>query len=171
MSKEAEVKMSPPWIEFYRKMCAMFDSDPEIHMDYNDDERTITMRVDNAVKADALSQIVPPSKVFGTVKVKINIVPANGKVSVSQLYKTAFMGNPVFNNAYTIEGIYDNPLTYVVFNRMIVQFFNDNLGDIHGNITTLHQTIATDIFEDVQGIFYCTDTGNDKIGKPLGEWP
>lgn len=168
---ENKTKMSPPWIEFYNKMYAMFGNDPEIHMDYNDDEKVIKIYVDNSAKADALTQLLPSSKKFGKLEVSISIVPSNEASTKAQIFKTAFAGNPVFNNVYRIDGVFDNPLTYVVFNRMIVQFFNDNLGDVHGNLTTLHQTIAPEIFESSEDVFFCTDTGNDNIGKPLGEWP
>ena len=49
-----------------------------------------------------------------------------------------------------------NPLTYVVLKKEVVQFFNDNLNDIHGLETTLYQTIAKDVF-DGTGVFFCTD--------------
>ena len=59
---------------------------------------------------------------------------------------------------------------YVVFENKVVQFFNDDLSDIHGNKSTLYQEIAKDIFGDCDNIYFCTDT-KEEIGKPLGEWP
>jgi hypothetical protein len=67
------------------------------------------------------------------------------------------------------------PLTYVVFKNRVVQFFNDNLNDPHGVISTLYQDIADEIFADMPyqahgGIAYCTDVEHN-LGAPLGEWP
>ena len=51
-------------------------------------------------------------------------------------------------------------MTYVVFKKEVVQYFNDSLGDIHGVCSTLMQDIAKDIFEDTEGVYFCTDTEN-----------
>ena len=62
-----------------------------------------------------------------------------------------------------------NVLTYVVFTNKVVQFFNDNLNDIYGNVTTLYQEIASDVFDIESGVFFCTDfkkeVGNER------QWP
>ena len=91
------------------------------------------------------------------------------------LFDTAFSGNPAY--AYSIcpadEGYYFFSLTYVVFKNCVVQFFNDNLNDCHGLISTLYQDIAAEIFEDadLHNVYYNTDVEVGKLGKPLGEWP
>ena len=59
---------------------------------------------------------------------------------------------------------------YVVFKNRVVQFFNDNLNDIYGNISTLYQEIASDVFKEISGVNYCTDI-EERVGAPLGEWP
>ena len=93
--------------------------------------------------------------------------------STLTLFNAAFEGNPVYAFGYPVEGILSNTITYIVFKNCVVQFFNDNLNDLYGNISTLYQDIAADIFannHDIQGVFYCTDVEH-KVGKPLGEWP
>jgi hypothetical protein len=50
-----------------------------------------------------------------------------------------------------------NPITYVIFKKEVVQYYDDNLGDAHGNRTTLYEQIANQIFEDREGIYFCTD--------------
>ena len=64
-------------------------------------------------------------------------------------------------------------MTYVVFKNCVVQFFNDNLNDCHGLISTLYQDIAAEIFEDanLNGVYYNTDVERGALGMPLGEWP
>lgn len=58
----------------------------------------------------------------------------------------------------TVDGIMTNPMTFIVFQNKVVQYWNDDLGDINGNCSTLYQTVAKDVFGDVEGIFFCTDT-------------
>jgi hypothetical protein len=62
--------------------------------------------------------------------------------------------------------------TYVIFKNCVVQFFNDNLNDAFGNVSTLYQDIAPAVFENTPiGVHYCTDVERGNLGKPLGEWP
>ena len=66
-----------------------------------------------------------------------------------------------------------NPITYVVFVNEVVQYFNDDLGDVYGQCSTLYQEIAKDVFGETEGVFFCTDVEEPvyALGKPLGEWP
>jgi hypothetical protein len=57
-----------------------------------------------------------------------------------------------------------------VFEKKVVQFFNDQLDDINGNKSTLYQDIAKDVFEKHEGVYFCT-AADGKLSKPLGEWP
>ena len=86
-----------------------------------------------------------------------------------------FKNNPVFSFVHKVEGIYGFNAIYVVFKNKVVQYFNDNLNDIYGNTSTLYEDIARDIFENNipvnNNVFYCTDVVDNKLKKPLGEWP
>ena len=135
----------------------MFGNDPDIKCSFKDeDEKVIELLVDNQAKANALSKILPSRKEFGGVDVDIVIKPSNIAESMASVYKTAFLGNPIFNDVIAVEGVYDNPVIYVMFNAYIAQFWDDNLGDPHGNYTTLPQNLAQDIFDDGQGVIYST---------------
>ena len=89
-----------------------------------------------------------------------------------ELFEALFGGNSAFAFVYPIDYAFSNRLIYVVFKNCVVQFFNDNLSDLHGNISTLYEDIAADVFEDadIPGVFFCTDI-EETVGKPLGEWP
>lgn len=83
----------------------------------------------------------------------------NNGIPVNVLFGTAFEGNPILNKIYVVEGIFSNRFIYVEFKPEIVQFYNDNLGDLNGNVTTLYETIARNVFNEnsnLKGIFYCT---------------
>jgi hypothetical protein len=169
--EQATVKMAPPWIQFVSELNALFGQDPAIEVVYDDDNKQVKLLVDGQAKADALTQLLPTEKEFGNVTLNIAVIPANKLKSTPDLYKAAFEGNPAYVGTFVAEGIFNNPIGYVIFKKEVVQFFNDNLADAHGNMNTLYQNVADDVFTDHQGIFFCTDTGSDLVGKPLGEWP
>jgi len=134
--------------------------------------------VEDNLKAAAIAKLLPMKKQFGNVSLYIVVIPANGKLimrdvdhtTYKELFDLAFDGNPVYAFSHSVDQIFSNVITYIVFKNRVVQFFNDNLNDIYGNVSTLYQEIASDIFENVQGVCFCTDI-EEKVGKPLGEWP
>lgn len=63
--EETNVKLAPPWIQYVNALEAMFGKDPEIQLVYSNDDVTVTLRVDNQAKADALVELLPDVKVFG----------------------------------------------------------------------------------------------------------
>lgn len=160
-----------PWITFYREVRALFGADPEIHMVYDDVERELSLYVENPAKADALARLLPAKREFGNVTMRLTVVHANPPTAGDApltLYETAFEGNPAFAYVRRTPGILSFDLVYVVFKRRVVQFFNDSLGDVNGNCSTLYENIARDLFEGRDGVFFCTDT-EEIVGVPRAE--
>ena len=160
----AKLKILSPWVVFYREVDAMFKNDPEVHVIYDDDDQVISLFVDNATKADALSQILPTEKEFGNVAVRIEVVPSNKRFTNTKanLFSRALEGNKALWTVVDTSGIPNFPsITYVVFRKEVVQYFTDNLGDYHGITSTLYQEIAKDIFINTEGVYFCTDTHED----------
>ena len=156
----AIINMSAPWMTLYHKMTAMFGKDKEIKVIYDDEEKTITLYVDNSAKASALNEILPIQKTFGTVTVKINVVPSNRSVRGNKgasVYEAAFDGNPVVSyiKDLGVDNLFE--FTYVVFQKEVVQFFNDQLDDINGLYSTLYQDIARELFVADPDVCFCTD--------------
>lgn len=167
----AKVNLSAPWVTFYHEIVALFGDDPEIKIVYDEDENIIKLLVNNTHKAEALTQLLPPERTYGKVTVQVQVIPANTlEASPAALFEAAFENNPAFSFSKTVQGVLSNPLFYVVFKNKVVQYFNDDLGDIYGNCSTLYQDIAKDVFGEQEGVFFCTDV-EEKVGKPLGEWP
>lgn len=166
---EDKVNLSAPWVTLYREFEALFGSDPDVKLEYiaaDGNDPIIKMYVDGQDKADAIAEIVPDEYDFGGVKVTVVVVPANRATSKEALFRTAFEGNPAFSYAVTAEGIFTNPVTYVVFKNKVVQFWNDDLGDVNGNETTLYETIAANMLYNNEGVCFCTDTP-ENLGAPV----
>ncbi len=177
---DIRLKISPPWVTYVNQLIALFKEDPEIQIVYDNDEMEVKLFVDNAKKAEALTYLLPYQEEFGNVILDITIIPSNKTatckeelITMADYFVAAFENNPVFSFYYEVNGIFSNTLTYIVFKNEVVQFFNDNLNDIYGNISTLYQEIAKDIFDpDVLiGVLFCTDRKERSVGMPLGEWP
>lgn len=162
------MKLSPPWNTFVSELKALFGEDKDIRIEYADGDMEVKLFVENNEKADALMQLLPPERVYGNVVLKVTVVPANKSGSdEANLVEAAFKGNPVLKELLRLKtpfGEYD----YAVFRKEVVQFYNDDLTDPHGNKSTLFEDIAKDVFGDTN-VFFCTDS--EKANKPLGEWP
>jgi len=166
------VKLSPPWITYCHKIESLFKNDPEVEVMYDNEEVELKIYVSEPEKADALIKLLPNNKEFGNVTLKITVIPPDNKESKLDLFRKAFNKNPDVVDIYTASSPLAPAFSYIIFKKEVVQFFNDDLTDVHGNLTTLNETIATEIFGEMSGIYFCTDNGKeDNIGKPLGEWP
>ena len=84
-----------PWIDFYKKINALFEKDPEVKVNFDQDKYEIQLFVDNVIKADALTKLLPTERKYGEVVVKIVVIPAdNREESRIDLFRNAFQGNP-----------------------------------------------------------------------------
>ena len=179
---DVRLKLSPPWVTYINKLQALFDGDPQIafNIDYDGTDPKVVIAINNGDKAAALLKVLPSEVKFGNITLKIEIdgpIANRAFASNKELFETLFDRNPAFAYcvAPTQEGYWYVDFTYVVFKNCVVQFFNDNLNDPHGVISTLYQEIANEIFADAPSIrgtvAYCTDIETGKLGMPLGEWP
>ena len=154
-------KMSPPWYGYANQIKALFKEDPEIHIrEEFEGELILSLYVDDPEKAYAIERLLPEEVDFGGTVLYIRVIPGNTKKepALSEIYKKAFNGNPVVKEMKTVSGIFTNPLTYISFRKEVVQYYDDNLGDLHGNRSLLMQDIADDIFAaNKDSILFCTD--------------
>ena len=150
-------RLSAPWVTYANGMEALFKYDPQVRVVLNEEEYELKIFVEDDEKADALRKLIPYKKEFGNVVLTINIIPADQDLETKiNLFKKAFENNPVVTRFVT-RTLPDFPASYIVFKKEVVQFYNDNLADVNGNLSTLYECIAADIFEDHDGIFFCTD--------------
>ena len=176
----AKLKLAAPWTTYYRQVQAMFKHDKEVRVVYDENEVVIKLFVENAAKAEALTQLLPEVITFGNVSLMITVIPANIKEcqgttkfeNDTDLIQAALDGNGAVAQFYPIEYIFSNKMLYVAFKKEVVQFFNDDLSDIRGMCSTLYANIANELFGRLNGVFFCTDSTEAKgFGMPLGEWP
>ena len=156
------IKMSAPWDVFYHEINELFKEDPEITVVYDEDTKEIKLYVYGQGKATALNDLLPTHKTYGNVTQKITITPANGFSFASSgdninKIMDALRGNGAVSRIVPVSGVFSNPITYVAFINKVVQYFNDDIGDINGQCSTLYQEIAKDVFGELDGIYFCTD--------------
>lgn len=189
MQENIKLKLSPPWVTYVNKLIALFDQDPEITIKVTNN--FVQIYVDNEEKALLLTKWLPFGKQFGNYSLSIAVYPPNiatdeqslsSKLKLSaeienlpldRQFDLVFAHNPVYSFSYRVEGLFLNDVVYVVFKNEVVQFFNDNLNDIYGNISTLYENIARDIFEGVfdnQIVFFCTDVKDESL-RGERQWP
>lgn len=161
----AIIKKSAPWVTYYREVNELFKKDKKVLVVFDEENVELKIYVDNPAKANAIQYLMPTEKEFGNVTLKIDVIPANGKtlrdVNTSNILTIAcdaFLDNDAVYMVTDVRSAFD--LVYVIFRKEVVQYFDDNLGDINGNCSTLYEVIARDVFKDI-GIKYCTDCGKE----------
>lgn len=147
-TQEEGVGIAPPWVTLAREFTALFEQDPEVAVQWDDDEKKITLMVDDDVKADALTQIVPAGYDFGGVRVAVEVVPCNSEVPRVTLFRRAFDGNPALSFTDTVSSPMFGDIPFAVFQPKVVQFPNDDLSDYYGVTSTLYEDVARDVFPD-----------------------
>lgn len=168
---ENKVELSPPWDSFATEVYLLFCQDPEIKYNYDHNEKIISLYVDNAEKADALTKILPSEKDFGGVKLKIRVIPANENEKTGIIGK-AFRKNPVVSDIVVSEGsIVRFPVTYVMFQNKVVQFYDDNLADPNGFKSTLYENIAREVLDmrKIDDVCFCTDVPEEEKDDTDGD--
>ena len=175
-----KVSLSSPWALFYKQIKAFFGKDPEIRVLYNEDGPEIKLYVASAAKAAGLAALLPATRLFGNVILKLTVVPPNdaeplpeypdGTPGIAQALQDALEGNPIVGDFHEIDAMGWHAY-YILFIKEVVQYFCDNMGDWNGCISTLYQDLAKEIFPSLNGFFFCTAIDGAPLGKPLGEWP
>jgi hypothetical protein len=117
----ALLRLSAPWHIYYKELCALFDEDREVRIVYDTDGQIIDIYVDNQVKADAMTELLPNVKDFGSVHLEINVIPANKtgfRRSKPATFTALFENNPIVNNIFTVD-MMTNTMTYIVLERRL----------------------------------------------------
>ena len=168
----ARINLIAPWNEHYNKMAAFFKDDPDVTVLYDEEEKHIKLLVNESFKAEALSRILKTELEFGNVKLLVSVIPVNDipKDVKSYFehtntdenhcieYMHALNDNDVYAYVREVKGLMGFDAVFVVFKKKVIQYYNDNLGDLNGMKSTLAENIARDIFVPHNGVFFCTNT-------------
>lgn len=167
----ANLKLISPWRNYYHEIQAFFKEDPYVTVVFDEDNMEIKLFVQASDKAEALTQILNPEKTFGETTVKVTVIPDNTmsreiKLMMKSMIEAeefervisiALDCNRLFYGVRVIKGLLGFNAIYVLFNKKVVQYYNDNIGDLNGVKSTLAEDIARDIFVSRPGVFYCTN--------------
>lgn len=158
----AKLNLSSPWMIYYREISALFKEDPEIRILLDEDAMELKIYIARDKKALAIEALLPSEQEFGNVTLNITILRPN-KLDLSDsridVIKEAFKDNPAVCDIKTISGMFDFDLYFVIFKKIVVQYFTDDLSDYHGLKSTLYEDLARKVFGQSNNIFFCTDCG------------
>lgn len=150
------LKLATPWATYCNKLEALFGNDPDVTIKAGENDHSVTLFVENPNKAEAIREILPSEVSFGNVKLLVNVVPIELKKDPTSIINAAFKGNKAVARIMHISTPLTGDHDYVMFKPEVVQFFNDDLGDPHGNESTLYQDIARELLQ-INGVNFCTD--------------
>ena len=160
-TQQSGLKLSPPWDIYFRKVEALFAQDPQIEVRMDDDNKELIITVANHEKADAIEKLLPKVKDFGNIQLKITVVcninDENVEPTKADLIEKAFKGNKALKYVTSSSLPFQQGFDFAVFENTVVQFYTDDLSDLHGVCSTLYQDIAKRLFEGCEGIYFCTD--------------
>ena len=159
MSKFNELTLEAPWNTYRKMINALFKYDPEIEVgDVVDTigiesvDYTISIKVRNHRKFEALQKLLPDRKVFGSVVVAIYLYDMeNDKKNDIEMFKDLFRDNPIVSNFEKIKLPDGSERNFVCFRPEVIQFYDDDISDCYGNYNGLAEDIARAVFGDRAG--------------------
>lgn len=161
--KKKEVGLESPWCNFYKKVWNVLTRDPELKVtdlvETGSGDYEFNVESSNAEKIIALSKIIKNNVEFGNVSVSIKFLVTNAENDEEPTiedYQTAFEGNELFCEIQETS-LYD----FVIFNRDIISFYDDNLCDYCLNTHMIAADMAREISNEVSGISFCTLAAGD----------
>lgn len=158
-------KLSSPWEEVHHALEAFFEKDDTVVVDAEISANyTLGISCYSEKKYNALKKVLRQEYKFGNVVLRIFLYLLSDKRTNTTTFSTkdpaknieaALSGNELFDH---IESriIMGSKLSYCLFKKEVVQFYNDDLTDLNGLESTLAENIAEIIF-DVDDVYFCTD--------------
>jgi hypothetical protein len=158
---DVSLTVSAPWYIHYRKLQAMFREDPQVTVKFDQDNYEVKLYVDDADKAEALGKILRNSIDYGTITLKVTVIPPNyTNINIRNLYEKALEGNGAVHDYFTNPNLGKH---YVIFKNEVIQYFSDDLSKANSVTSTLYENIAEDIFIDRAEMGYSTELGENVI--------
>ena len=159
------VALSAPWYTFAKTVKYIFEKDPDIAVNFSDEingNLTITVETSSPKKLISIKKIVGSKRSYGNITVVIKYALSSNIITLED-YQLAFADTGLIDQI--IESQDPMGTDFIVVNRDLVQFYNDNIFDYHGNITmTLEEAILSiiNMGEQAADIAICTKSDENK---------
>lgn len=180
MAKKSEkVKLSPPWDGHMSMLSSFFAGDKRVRVGYCEDGCGC-IEVFDGDMYQALEQVLRKQLRFGNVRLEIRVVPANclrGKGDVLNIREKTFTDlaalkvvlkeNPAFSKIRRDKSsAFD--FVFVLFKPVVLQWYNDNLGNPWKLTTSTHELAADWVFKAELGVSFTTEPPKGaKFAKPV----
>ena len=156
-----KIKKSAPWVHYVALLKMLFENDPDVRIVYRDETPYIVdINVTGEEKFEAATKLIGETKTFGNVVLTIRYHlsnPVKEEKSKKELFKALFEGNPILTNVVTVElPNTSNNITYFLFKDEVVRYWDDDLSNPQGIVSTLWEQIAREVFEDTDGVMFTT---------------
>lgn len=176
---EKNTKLSPPWYTIRNKINALFERDEQVTVGdlkvSNEGSYTLEIKSTNAIKLRAIEKIMKHEFDFGNVKLYVNFIYPNDRdedTVTSDDIRVAFMNNTILSDVVDAP-FGPNPEemhVYVLFEKSVVQFYNDDISDLFGNYNGLAADIASEVFNEEDNIHYNTTNADCVIDTTLDDF-
>lgn len=157
------VGLSSPWEIYKKRVYNVFAQDPDVNVveddpDTKDGVFSFSIESGNSEKLEAIKKVLKNDIPIGNITIHINFNDlSTGDVPTADDFAKAFNGNPLFDQIVS-EDLPDGRTTdYAVFNREIVDYFNDDLSDYCRNGHAIAADIVREISKDTM-VGICTKT-------------
>lgn len=152
------MKLSPPWITYIRKLEKLFERDDEVNVLYDDNSDAPKVKLFCATEAkyDAWMRLLPMTVDFGNVTLSVIVIPPNGNVDYGDILSKAFDGNPILKDIKRIDNVPLMREWYVLFEPVVVQYMNDDITSPYGITSTLYADIANDVINVDNSVAFTT---------------
>lgn len=179
ITRDARVGICSPWLLFHKKVFNLFQYDDEIEVDTEVESvngiASFNISSSNSKKLFAIMKILKNDIKFGNITLHINYVFKNedteDQYATTEDFENAFDGNPLFYR------ILDNSIGYnfAIFDNVILTYYADDMTDYCGNAHQIVADLVKEVTKESPLVHVCTKVEDEKdenrLGKPLGEWP
>ncbi|MFK0573234.1 hypothetical protein [Endozoicomonas sp.] len=155
---KAGVNLSPPPVTLSNKVKYTLSLDPEVVVhdvvESDPGKYLIDVYVSNDNKSKALASIMLPEHKLGNQRVNVRFHDSHGNIEEPVELKTlleiktgisnALEGNSLFERVED-KATFGKPVIYVIFSKVVVQFWNDDLSDFYSNFNE----VAAFVFRDL----------------------
>ena len=139
---DEKLELASPWAIYAGRVKALFERDPKVRVEYDNDAPELKLYVDGAVKAEAIGALLPSEVGFGNVSMPIDVVPSNDGGDAAGMFRAAFEGNPALVDV--MEGCGPcGDVSYALFAPEVVQLKEDDISEFCGVTTMTYAKLAS----------------------------